>query len=286
MATVIESEIGLRIEGDRAHYVSPEGQHFEMSVQDLLAAAQQQLLPACSGLLPRAVRAVFRRGRFSIWAAEFSPAVRPVKWIVEGSPVPFGKGVQYGAYNIAMPYVVLLAVFDGATLSGSNECFFRTEPLSSMDDELLYPALLNVSRIEPQEGHSLSWVCTQFLDRNAIEAETDPARRMSIGWRLLCETLFDGSFNLSSEHHEGASWYGQSKSLDKRLATIDAWDAATKEDPSFIFDIPFHKTGHTLAQVAERIFKNLNQGQGPQPVTVDDLARLLINHTTAPRKPR
>lgn len=286
MATLIETPAPGAADADAVRYVSPEGQVFAMSVDELVKLVQQQVLEFGSGLLPSGVRAAYHCGRRTIWVGEFAPAVRPVRWIAPDSPVPYGPGTRYGVYEIALPYVILLGVFEGDMLSGANECFFRTAPLASEDDELFFPALLNVSRIRPSEGRSLAWVCTQHLNRRPIERASGTQPRRAVGWRLLCETLFDASFNLSSEHHEGASWYGESKHIDPRLSTIDAWQAASRENWLFPLDLSYLATGHTLRQIVRRIFTNLNEGRPPGPVTALDLVRLMVNHSTPPPKPR
>jgi len=274
----------LVIEANQVQHVTPEGQSYQMLLADVLKLAQQELLDDCTGVLPSEVCAVFRRGKFTIWVGQFSPGPRAVDWITDDSPSPFGPGTRYSKHSIALPYVLVVAVFLDGTLSSENECFFTTSPLASLSDELCYPALLNISRFPERAKKPLAWICTQHLNFRQIHKERDRQRRMHAGWQLLCECLFCASFNRSSEAHEGASYYELSRHVDGRISTIASWEEATRADPLFILEVPFLKTGHTVEQVVERIFDNL--GAVRHDLTADDLARLLVNHKPAPRRPR
>ena len=267
--------------GDVARHVSPEGQVHEIPIPAMLNLARDQLIDSRTGILPEGVRAVFRRGKHTIWVGEFKPTLRPVSWIESDSPVPFGRGTKYAVRTISLPFVVVLGVFDSGNLLPVNECFFRTSQLASENDELCFPSLLNVSRIRPSDGQPLAWICTQHLDFRRIAREPDEQQRMILGWQLLCETLWQDSYNLSSEAHEGASWYGESRGVDPRLNTIEEWEQASLQNWWFILDVPFLKTGLTLAQLVERIFANLKHPL-PQPVAAD-MQRLIVNYS-APEK--
>jgi hypothetical protein len=161
-------------------------------------------------------------------------------------------------------------------LSGSNECFFRNEPLGSLDDDLCYPALLNCSRFDPQEGRPLSWICTQHLDYASIRKEADPNRCMRLGLRRLLHCLLETGFNYSSEHHERSSWFSESTRVDRRIATIEAWEQATARDPLFVLEVPWLPTRHTVRQAAERVFAN-HAARGSAIRTAADIARLVFN---------
>lgn len=273
----------LTVATDHVSHVSPEGQLFDMPLDNWLGLVREQLLDSCTGMLPPGVRWVKQRGRHTIWVGEFPPMVRTVRWIASNSPAPYGPQATYTMRTLAWPYTVVLAVFDSGLLTAMNECYFRTAPLVSADDELCYPSLLNVSKFNPPDKKPLTWICTQHLDYRPIHSESNVIRRMEIGWRLLCQTLFDASFNLSSEHHEGSSWFSESKRVDKRLSTVERWEEETRKKSLFILEVPFLKTGYTLAQIVERTFSNLDNP--PRAPTADDLTRILVNHAR-PRKPK
>ena len=159
--------------------------------------------------------------------------------------------------TLSLPYVIVLAAFEGTRLSDFNECFFRTAPLTEIDEEneLQYPGLLNCSRFMPQEGNPLSWICTQKLDRRPIRREKDSRKQIAVGLESLRRCLFQQSFNMSSDHHEYSSWYSESRGVDQRISTATRWHEETIKDRYMGLDIPWLKTNETLKSVVERIFQ-------------------------------
>lgn len=288
--TTVGTGSRIDIEHDTATYVSPEGQRHCLPAVELLNRARDQWLESSTGILPREIVSVYRRGKRTVWVGEFPPSTYAVRWITDGSPVPFGPATEYREHLIALPYVIAIATFDGSMLSSSNQCFFRTAgPLKSMNDELLFPALLNVSSFRHRPDFDtlplLCWICDQHLNRRSIIKESDPDRQMQIGWRLLCEALFDSAFNRSSENHEGSSWYAESCGLDPRLSSIDAWAEATRVDPWFITQVPFLPSGLSVGNVIDRMLRGMAMPPPTDP-TADDLARLMVNTPPPRRKPR
>src|SRR5712691_6533875 len=141
MATVTIKDTSVKV-------VSPEGQTATMSVADLIGKVAPRRMDTCGIVLPDGVKSVVSQGPISIWVHQTPPRVYQLKWIANDSPVKFGKGTKYRTVKLALPYLVTLAVFTPAEnnqvqLSQLNECFFRKDPLDSLDDELFYPALLN-----------------------------------------------------------------------------------------------------------------------------------------------
>jgi hypothetical protein len=264
-----------------AQAVSPEGQTASMKIADLLKTLADRQIDAGDFLLPDNVKAMLVRGKHMIWVHQTPPRVYQFNWIAGDSPSPFGRGTRYRPVTIALPYLVVLAVFAPAELgqvqlTHLNECFFRNSPLSSLDDELYFPALLNCSKYHPPEGRPLSWICTQHLDRSKFLAEPNANRRLRAGLRALLHCLLETAFNLSSEHHEQSSWFTQSLKVDARIGTIEKWQAASAKDPLFVLEVPWLKTGLSVRQVAERIFKN-QKAAAPSPATASDVARVLFN---------
>jgi hypothetical protein len=246
----------LTIQGKEVATVSPEGVTSVLPLEDLAGHLRGGSGPSAPCVLPDGVKAIFQRAAATIWVHQSPPAIRRFKWIAEDSEVKFGRGTKYREVSIALPYVIILAAFvpigrGRVSLSGHNECFFRSAPLSGPDDELFYPALLNCSKFSPQEGKPLSWICTQYLDRN-FDADPDHNSRMRAGFRELVSCLFEAGFNYSSEHNEHSSWFSESTSRDARIATVEAWQEASSADPLFVLDVPWIPTGLSLAQVAGR----------------------------------
>ncbi len=272
----------LVIENEQVLATSPEGETASMPVASLLAKAIGG--EACSGpaILPNGVKAVLSRGPITLWIWESPPLVYQFDWIANDSPKAFGAGTKYRKVRLALPYLVVLAVFARSAaglpdLLPQNECFFRPAPLKRFEDELFYPALLNCSKFEPPQGSPLSWICTQHLMPTPRMQSRDPAERYCAAFEALRHCLLETAFNYSSDHHEAASWFSESRAVDPRLQTVEAWQEASARDPLFVLDVPWLKTGHTLRQVTERIFTNLQAGQG-RVQSAAGLARLIFNH--------
>ena len=186
--------------------------------------------------------------------------------------------------RIALPYLLIAAVFvrnsnGHPSIMGKDECFFRTGPLKSLDDELCYPGLLNCSLWHGGDDcmtHPLSWICTQHLKQNKKMGSKDPGDRFQGGFEAVRYCLLETSFNLSSEHNEGNSWFSKSKLIDKRIATVDKWQENTKKDPLFVLDVPWIKSGYSVRRFAERIFQQQSVGAGGVK-SAADLGRIIIN---------
>lgn len=267
------------IRGDRA---GANGQ--DMSVEELC----RRVGPGMSTgevVLPDGVKTVLSQGNMTLWFWEQAPRIVKLSWIRHNSPRPYGPGATYRDVRISLPYLIIMASFvkDDKGLPSlnihGNECFFRTEPLKSIEDELSYPGLLNCSKYPGgvNDNTPLSWICTQYLKSTKKAASKEPGDRFSAGLEAVRYCLLETSFNLSSEHHEGNSWYGASKKIDPRIATIEEWEKSTKKDPLFVLDVPWIKTGHSVRKLAERFFRIHGQANGAVK-NADDLARIIINH--------
>ena len=263
----------ITIDDDDIKVRSPEGQVRTMPLNELFLKLGQGDAHSGPLALPPGIKYVRTRGRVTVWVHQTQPQVWNLKWITADSPKPYG-GASYRDVVVSLPYLIVVAVFepgpDGRVgLSGSNECFFRTAPLDRIDtDELLVPGLLNCSLYrdprasEPlgRDGCPVSWVCTEFLDRARFQGEPDENRRMRLGFEVLMETLLSTGFNYSSEHHELYSGFTANQGVDPRVATVEAWEAATRQDPECSLTIPWLTTGYTLDQVLDRIFKHRGLG--------------------------
>lgn len=233
-------------------------------------------------ILPNGIKSVMSRGNIVIWIWEKPPHVANLKWIDENSEIKHGRGTQYRNVKIALPYLVIAVVFTSARGNEMpapvfrDECFFRTEPLKSVNDELSFPALLNCSKFTPPQGNPLSWICTQYIEKHKLWAAATPEEWYRYYLEAVVKCLLHTGFNMSSEENEGNSWYSASKHIDPRIGTIKAWEKATEKDPLFVLDVPWIKTKHSVKSLCERIFKNHWAGDGG--VSYDELANTIINH--------
>jgi len=262
-----------------AVYNKPDGTTIEISIEELFRLAAPPRIDSYGVALPREVRFAYSRDQMSILACEYPAGPYTLSWIAEDSKKRYGTGTKYRKVTLSLPYVIVLAVFQNGQLSTANECFFRTAPLTDIDseNELQYPGLLNCSRHEPPAGRPLAWICTQKLDHAVILREKEPRRRMRASLEALRHCLFEASFNYSSDDHEFSSWYMESRSVDKRIETVDRWHEETQKDRFMGLDIPWLSTGLNLRQVVDRIYQNHHiQDGGVRHER--QLHRLMINH--------
>jgi len=273
----------IKIEGNVVSAVSPEGQTASMTVEELLETANQRRMESRGVILPDGVKLLDSKGPTTIWVHETPPRVYSFKWIASGSPARHGPGTEYCTVRIALPYLVVLAAFEGDMLSGQNECFFRQRPLETEDDELLYPALLNCSKFPPQEGRPLSWICTAKMGPESLGPCRNPKQRMRAGFKALMHCLLETGFNYSSEDNEGSSWFTESTRVDPRVSTVESWSKASGENALFVLDVPWLKTGLSLRQVIDRMYAYRGIG-GNGSLSASDLVRMIFNRR--PKKPK
>ncbi len=279
----------LTIQGSEVRVTTPEGKIISMPLDQFLAQIAPAQIDTGGLILPDGVKAAFTRGRTTVWVYEAPPRVYCLKWVAKDSPAHYGPGAQYRLVRLALPYVVLLAVFAPGPhgqplLSGYNECFFRVAPLKNAADELLFPALLNCSKIVGPDGRARSWVCSQYVNFAALARERDLHRRLCASFEALRHCLLETGFNYSSEHHEGTSWFTESAHVDPRVSTAEKWQEATAQDPLFVLEVPWLKTGLSLTQTVDAIFK---QSGAPRPNhnSAAALARVVLNQTSKPTHP-
>ena len=103
------------------------------------------------------------------------------------------------------------------------------------------------------------------------------AERFCAGFEALRHCLLETAFNLSSDRHEAASWFTESRKIDPRVHDVEAWQKASVKDPLFVLDVPWIKSGFSVQQVTERIFQN-QQSKTARITSVVGLARIIFNH--------
>lgn len=168
-------------------------------------------------------------------AIEIPPHGRTVRWLTDDSKAPYGKKARYEQVYVAFPWVVLLLVFRGGGLTGQQQLYYRTESLDR-GEELLLPNLYNVA-----EGYGQRcWVCLQHVaDVSGLPWPEKIAR--------IVDHTFSASWNKSSEIHEGNSYWTRAGEIDSRVATIAAWQAASRDDRRFALDVKWETAGTTAS---------------------------------------
>ena len=280
----------LTITGKNVQARSPEGVTATLGIAEFVDKINPPTMN-CGGLiLPRGVSTFFATETTTIFFWELPPAVHHVRWISADSEVPFkmpGASVLYEDRRIALPYVVIVAVFakDPAgrlVLTGKNEAYFRTAPIQGRDDELMFPALLNISKFPKEAAASrpLSWICTQYLNMSKLAEEPDLNTRIRKSLKALRNTTLEAGFNYSSEHHELTSYWSVSMKKIPQVADLDLWEKLSREDPLFTLKVPWLPAKWrgrkvTVTSLAERI-QTLLSAKNRTLDTSDDLARIVF----------
>jgi hypothetical protein len=147
------------------------------------------------------------------------------------------------------------------------ELFYRNQPLKSLDDELLWSNLLNVS---PHAYQCRAWLCTQYL-----ATELAGASGITGGLNALMHHTFGlGGWNWSSDLSEGKSAFTLAKEMnvDPRVTDVNRWEAESQADPKFVLQVAWKPVGVTVRQLIQDDFKihraERNLGQTSEMVSL------------------
>jgi hypothetical protein len=247
----------IHIADGKVVLTTDEGQRIERPETSFLDMLRRDILPPLNGCaLPDGVKFVEWREPLLLIVHQLPPHVRRLRWISDDSPADFGPGTKYRTVRLSLPYAITFALYykhgSSIALAGSNELYFRNEPLRSHNDRLGYPALLNISRI-PTPRRAKAWICTQHLHCPAGSGWTDQLR-------ALLEHTWNGGFNRSSERHEGQSWYGESKGIHPDLHPVSRWETATKANEAFALGVSWKPVPLCVGELMECICEENRQG--------------------------
>lgn len=86
--------------------------------------------------------------------------------------------------------------------------------------------------------------------------------------------MWGATFNRSADLRAGqSSYWTVMRGLDPRVATVEAWEAATRQDPFFPLDVAWRPDGRSVGQVMAGM---LDAVAPPElPPTADGLALLV-----------
>lgn len=268
----------LTIQNGTVRLTTEEGQSQERPEGQLLDMLRAEFVPPLAGCaLPDGVKFHEWRPPLLVLVHQTPPHVRQLRWIANDSPVPFGPETTYRHVRLSVPYAITFAVYQQAGealyLTHANELYFRNEPLRSRIDRLGYPALLNVSRIvTPMRERA--WICTQYLEPG-LDAD------WTTQLQGLLEHTWNGGFNLSSENHEGESWYGASQGIHEHLHPVELWEAASVVDDAFALTIPWKEAAPNVGEVIERLLEEngrplpIAATPGPSPKSLNLVGRFM-----------
>lgn len=230
----------IEIEGDevRLYLDDVEARRLDRRVAvdhfvDEIARLAREVRGERTPLLAPGVLYFEQRGPKTVVVVQQPPQVRRVRWIAD--PDSTTAAEEYRERALAFPYVVIVLSFDGASLDGRGQLYYRAEPLNSLEDELLQPNLLNVT-----QGNDTPhcWLCLGRLEMGSLSWSDRIARSL--------EFLWQSGFNYDFEVPRG-SCFTRARDLDPRIATVEAWERTSREHPLFPLEIPWPATGVTLA---------------------------------------
>ncbi len=221
--------------------------------------------------LPAGTRYVKVRGASTGLVVELPPEIRRVTW----SPAKMDQGGAYSAHWLAFPYTIHICILytiegDEAYGGGLEEMrvYYRNAPLQSPDDPLYVPNLFNV-QVDPV----LTSNCRACLRGHPEDLENLPlAKQME----TLLNFFWETGFNLDIER----SGFERAKILDPRIASLQAWEAASKADPLFPLGIRWEPAGCTPRQVLDRLIDVRRPDVKPLQ-SASDLADLMYRLTEA-----
>jgi hypothetical protein len=247
-------EFRIEIVGERVSYKHDGREVMSVSVADFLSTVVAHSdQPLLAEAIPEGVRFLHRRGDAAVVVIEEKPQLRTVRWLADNSPVPYGQRAIYRTARLAFPFIVLVVVLRGGSLTGYQQCFFRTAPLQRLSDPLCYPNLYNVAKGYGQD----CWLCLANLKQDLAP----------LAWeekvREIRKHLWGAGFNQSSEMHEGNSYWQTVRRLDPRLASLTAWEAASQQDPFFPLQVKWQPLGKTVGEVMDEMLREVAPATSP-----------------------
>jgi len=240
--------IKVVLSGNRAVCTQDGKEAFSAPLPEFIARlAERSDTAALTEPIPEGMRFIHRRGDAVVAVFEDKPQVRTVRWLADDSPAPFGPEAVYRTVRLAFPFVIFIVVFNEGRLTGVQQCFYRVEPIVTLDDPLLFPNLYNCARTPAARGPLMeSWLCLANL-RSDLRPLTWERRA-----REIHSHVWGGSFNRSSEVHEGNSLW-QTMKADPRVGTVERWVEESRKDPYFVLSVPWKAYGKSVGQTAEEM---------------------------------
>ncbi|MBI2632981.1 MAG: hypothetical protein HYW78_01150 [Parcubacteria group bacterium] len=163
-------------------------------------------------ILPSGTRYHCRNGDKRVIVIEFPPQVRTVRW-----KTFLNRHTRQKKFTLAFPYI-LLCVYFYKNIHEYSQCFYRNEPLKSLDDMVCRTNLENVS---PSNG--IICLGEEVASFKSVDR--------------MIRSLWDREFNSGIPDSD----FYYSREIDKRIESPEVWERATQKNPLFILDIPWIK---------------------------------------------
>jgi hypothetical protein len=228
----------IRIEAEAVRLLRPAGEgglavEREVRLADLTAALADGHQADRTPVLPEGSRLFARWRHTTVLVIEEAPRVRRVRW----SAKTLKSEGSYTEHHLAFPFIVYLIGFYQAEFD-TMRIYFRTEPLRSEEDALYLPNLWNVQAAESPLAR-----CRACL-RGRPEGLDRPVGEQAAG---LIEFFWSTGFNQDIEDN----CFDRARTRDVRIATLEAWEAATQEDPLFALGVAWEPIHLSLGQALD-----------------------------------
>ncbi len=232
----------------------------QVSLQDFLrevAVATRRPGRGNHLLLPPGARIVKVDGTATVCCLEQPPQVRLIRW----SAAQMGKEGEYQTYRLAFPYIVYLFLFFQASFEDMR-VYYRTAPVQSPTDALLIPNLWNV-----QADPSKPSACRACLRGRPEDLRERPLVEQMT---MLLDFFWNTGFNIDIT----GNCFERAKTLDTRIASLKAWEAASETDPLFPLHVSWEHLERTVGETVDHLVET--GPQHPRAIAdTSDLANLM-----------
>ncbi len=223
----------IQIEGEVARLLRPTGDgrmavEREVCLADLAGALAEGHPADRTPMLPEGARLFARWRHTAVLVIQEPPRVRRLRW----SAKTLKSEGDYTEHSLAFPFIVYLVGFHQTDFE-EMRIYFRTAPLAGESDALYFPNLWNVQAAESPLARCRA--CLRGRPEGQERSVGDQAAS-------LIEYFWATGFNRDIEDN----CFDRAKGRDPRIATLDAWEAATRSDPLFPLTVEWEPVGLSL----------------------------------------
>jgi hypothetical protein len=238
----------IQIEGQVARLLRPAGDgrmavEREVRLADLAGALAEGHRADRTPILPEGTRLFARWRHTGVLVIEEPPRVRRLRW----SAKTLKSEGDYTEHSLAFPFIVYLVGFHQNDFE-EMRIYFRSGPISSEADPLYYPNLWNVQAAESPLAR-----CRACL-RGRPEGLERSVGEQAAG---LIEYFWATGFNRDIEDN----CFDRARRRDPRIATLEAWESATRADPLFPLGVTWEPVGISLGQALDHWRRHGDHGR-------------------------
>jgi hypothetical protein len=218
-------------------------------------------------VLPENCRFVQHTDTCSIYVIEQKPQVRTLYFsndIAAHVEIPrmISNKKEGDRYKVALPYVVFLVRLTGGRFE-VMKVFYRTRPLTHLEDELFHTNLPNV---HPNENS----VCVGY-DVAFFNSCDPPTKQVSDVIKHFWGSMFNTDLS--------ESYFAMAKN-DYRLANLQTWVQSSASDPMFVLNVPWRREGNVRTQLNSAVPSGIrndtvNMSRAAVALAVEELDLLL-----------